>query len=360
MIALANDHAGVALKEEIKKLLDSRGLAYKDLGTNTTDSVDYPVYGEAAARAVASGKCDRAIIICGTGLGISMAANKVRGIRAAVCTDCFMAEMARCIGEEEKAASYEALCDQIKKVWNETFLEPETCITHKLDGSVNDTQASYALPLEYDVILPENLDKVRANLKKITEKVGHTVTTGFVGTGPLNPALTEAGFAEDAYKLINQTAYPSWLYPVTQGATTIWERWNSYTVENGFGGNNAMNSFNHYSLGAVAAWIYGYVLGIHRGPSSEGSAFRHFLYQPYIGGFDHAEGHYDSIYGRIESRWACEEGRVKIHFTVPVGSTATVKLPGEVLSACGLEFTPSDGWQCAEAVSGMYDVEIEA
>ena len=95
MIALANDHAGVALKEEIKKLLDSRGLAYKDLGTNTTDSVDYPVYGEAAARAVASGKCDRAIIICGTGLGISMAANKVRGIRAAVCTDCFMAEMAR-------------------------------------------------------------------------------------------------------------------------------------------------------------------------------------------------------------------------------------------------------------------------
>ncbi len=95
MIALANDHAGVALKEEIKKLLDSRGLAYKDLGTNTTDSVDYPIYGEAAARAVASGECDRAIIICGTGLGISMAANKVRGIRAAVCTDCFMAEMAR-------------------------------------------------------------------------------------------------------------------------------------------------------------------------------------------------------------------------------------------------------------------------
>ena len=95
MIALANDHAGVALKEEIKKLLDSRGLAYKDLGTNTTDSVDYPIYGEAAARAVASGECDRGIVICGTGLGISMAANKVRGIRAAVCTDCFMAEMAR-------------------------------------------------------------------------------------------------------------------------------------------------------------------------------------------------------------------------------------------------------------------------
>ena len=83
------------LAEEIKKLLDSRGLAYKDLGTNTTDSVDYPVYGEAAARAVASGECDRAIIICGTGIGISITANKVHGIRAALCGDCFSAEATR-------------------------------------------------------------------------------------------------------------------------------------------------------------------------------------------------------------------------------------------------------------------------
>ena len=95
MIVLANDHAAVALKEEIKKLLDSRGLEYKDLGTNSSESMDYPVYGEAAARAVASGEAELGIILCGTGLGISMAANKVKGIRAAVCTDCFMAEMAR-------------------------------------------------------------------------------------------------------------------------------------------------------------------------------------------------------------------------------------------------------------------------
>ena len=94
MIVLANDHAAVALKEEIKKLLDARGLEYKDLGTNSSESVDYPVYGEAAARAVASGECELGIILCGTGLGISMAANKVKGIRAAVCTNCFMAEMA--------------------------------------------------------------------------------------------------------------------------------------------------------------------------------------------------------------------------------------------------------------------------
>lgn len=95
MIALANDHAGIALKDEIKKLLDKRGLEYKDFGTNTEASVDYPIYGEAAGKAVASGECDRGIIICGTGIGISIAANKVRGARAALCTDCFMAEMTR-------------------------------------------------------------------------------------------------------------------------------------------------------------------------------------------------------------------------------------------------------------------------
>lgn len=95
MIALANDHAGIALKDEIKKLLDKRGLEYKDFGTNTEASVDYPIYGEAAGKAVASGECDRGIIICGTGIGISIAANKVPGVRAALCTNCFCAEMTR-------------------------------------------------------------------------------------------------------------------------------------------------------------------------------------------------------------------------------------------------------------------------
>ena len=95
MIALANDHSGIALKEEIKKLLDQRGLEYKDFGTNTEASVDYPIYGEAVGKAVVSGDCDRGIIICGTGIVISIAANKLPGVRAALCTDCFMAEMTR-------------------------------------------------------------------------------------------------------------------------------------------------------------------------------------------------------------------------------------------------------------------------
>jgi ribose 5-phosphate isomerase B len=95
MIAIGSDHGGYALKQEIMAYLDKKGLEYKDFGTYTEDSCDYPVYGEAVGRAVAGGECDRGIIICGTGIGISIAANKVHGVRAALCGDCYSAEMTR-------------------------------------------------------------------------------------------------------------------------------------------------------------------------------------------------------------------------------------------------------------------------
>lgn len=95
MIAVASDHGGFELKQEIMKHLAAQGLEFKDFGTYTPESCDYPIYGEAAARAVASGECDRGIIICGTGIGISMSANKVKGIRAALCSDCYSAEYTR-------------------------------------------------------------------------------------------------------------------------------------------------------------------------------------------------------------------------------------------------------------------------
>ena len=95
MLAIGSDHGGFALKQAVMAHLKERGIEYKDYGTYTTDSCDYPIYGEAVARAVASGECDRGIVICGTGIGISMSANKVKGIRAALCGDCFSAEMCR-------------------------------------------------------------------------------------------------------------------------------------------------------------------------------------------------------------------------------------------------------------------------
>ena len=95
MIALACDHSGVELKEEMKKLLDSMGLTYKDFGTNETVSCDYPIYGYRAAKAVASGECDRGILICGTGVGIGIAASKVKGTRVCTCSDVYSAELSK-------------------------------------------------------------------------------------------------------------------------------------------------------------------------------------------------------------------------------------------------------------------------
>ena len=94
-LALGCDHGGFELMQEVKKHLEEIGIAYKDFGTYSTDSCDYPVFAEKAARAVASGECEKGILICGTGIGISISANKIRGVRAALCSDCFSAEMTR-------------------------------------------------------------------------------------------------------------------------------------------------------------------------------------------------------------------------------------------------------------------------
>lgn len=239
-----------------------------------------------------------------------------------------MKQMAKVIGKTEDAAEFEVIEKATKDYWNQTFVDKETGRTKGLDGSINDTQCSYALPIAYGMFNEENLSKAYEHLARKTKEVGCTVSTGFFGTGVLNPALTEGGHADLAYALITQTAFPSWLYPVTQGATTIWERWNSYTVDNGFGGNNSMNSFNHYSLGSVVSWLYEAVLGIERDEAAPG--YRHFTLSPVMdaaGAFEYAKGGIDTPYGRIESCW--EKTKDGWHYVceIPGNTSATLILP---------------------------------
>jgi alpha-L-rhamnosidase len=178
--------------------------------------------------------------------------------------------------------------------------------------------------------------------------------TGFIGTAWINKALCDNGFNDVAYRLLQQTSYPSWLYSVDQGATTIWERLNSYTVENGFGGNNSMNSFNHYSFGAVGAWMYNYSLGIQRDENEPG--FKHFILQPTpdpTGQMTFAKGHYDSMYGRIESGWKIENGQLIYSATVPPNTTATLYLPATS------EKTITESGKSTDAVKGLKFVKYE-
>jgi alpha-L-rhamnosidase len=154
----------------------------------------------------------------------------------------------------------------------------------------------------------------------------YSLMTGFIGTAWISKALSDAGRSDLAYRLLQNHQYPSWVYAIDQGATTIWERLNGYTVESGFGGNNSMNSFNHYSFGAVGQWLMAYSLGIQRGAAG----FRSFVLQPEpdpTGQMTWARGHYDSPYGRIESEWHVENGKLIYIATVPPNTTATLYLP---------------------------------
>ena len=243
-----------------------------------------------------------------------------------------MKNMARIIGKEEDASGYGQLEEEIRKYWNEKFVDPDTGKTRDSRGEVNDTQCAYVLPLAFDMFAQEKKEKAYEHLVRKVEESGCTVRTGFFGTGVLNPMLTKAGRVDLAYRLLGQTAYPSWLYPVTQGATTIWERWNSFTKENGFGGNNAMNSFNHYSLGSVLSWIYEVVLGIQRDETEPG--YHHFMLHPAIcrdetqGALDFAKGGFETAYGRIESSWEKAEKGWHYRCRIPENTTARLVLPG--------------------------------
>ena len=155
----------------------------------------------------------------------------------------------------------------------------------------------------------------------------YSLMTGFIGSAWLNRVLSDLGYSEIAYRILQQTGYPSWLYSVEQGATTIWERLNSYTKEKGFSGNNSMNSFNHYSFGAIGSWMYNYSLGIERDENHPG--FKHFVLQPEpdpTGEMSWAKGYYDSTYGRIVSEWQISNNICNYHFKVPANTTATLYL----------------------------------
>lgn len=228
-----------------------------------------------------------------------------------------------------EAKEYHSLYEKTKLAWNKTYIDAKTGKTCSKTGAINDTQCSYALPLAYGIVSEDNAKMAAEYLNRKTIEVGYTLTTGFLGTGAISEALCQGGYADTAYQLLKQKKYPSWLYSVTQGATTIWERWNSYTNDRGFGGNNAMNSFNHYSLGAVGAWMYSHMLGIRRSEACPG--FQKFILQPDFGSLEYAKGYYVSCYGKIESAWSRTGNKIRYQVTVPANTAAEIRLPDGVI-----------------------------
>ena len=280
------------------------------------------------------------------------------------------------MGMNEKAEVYRAKAADAREAWNALFIDPETGKTKSAKGVIQDTQASYATPLRFGVFSDEYLETALAHYARtiaepnLTDSDGldvppYTITTGFNATGNVLNALCMNGMANAAYRLFESTEYASWLYPVTQGATSIWERWNGYTNELGFNGNNSMNSFNHYSFGAVYEWMMAYQLGICADPASPG--YRHFILQPTAGGsFTYARGSFESVYGAISSGWTADDGIMSSYdVTVPANTTATLYLPasGDATACEGVtvvgETTHNGGAAIQmELVAGTYHFDI--
>lgn len=237
----------------------------------------------------------------------------------------YMARFAEILGSGEDAREYCQKAEEAKEFWNAHFIN-EKGMTCNANGDPCDTQASYAISLSCGVVAEEKRRSFADALARKTKECGCRVQTGFFGTGPLNPMLCEGGYPELALALIQQTGYPSWLYPVTQGATTVWERWDSYTLEKGFGGQNAMNSFNHYSLGSVVSWLYEYVLGIQR--DEEAPGYQHFTLHPLIQGFNRASGQIETPFGVVESGWAITGNTLEYRCAIPANAEATLILNG--------------------------------
>jgi Bacterial alpha-L-rhamnosidase 6 hairpin glycosidase domain/Alpha-L-rhamnosidase N-terminal domain/Bacterial alpha-L-rhamnosidase concanavalin-like domain/Bacterial alpha-L-rhamnosidase C-terminal domain len=226
-----------------------------------------------------------------------------------------VAESARVLGKTELANKYDQIFNQIRNAFDRRYLSR--------DGHLmGNTQTDYLLALKFD-LLPENLRGAAAKyLEDDIHSKGWHLSTGFLGVGYLLPVLTESGKVDVAYRLLFQDKYPSWLFPVTQGATTIWERWDGWTPWNGFQ-TPGMNSFNHYSLGSCGEWLFESCGGIAGDPLEPG--FKHIIIHPHPGyGMTWAATSFNCIHGRIMTRWKLQNNSLTLDVTIPANTTADV------------------------------------
>jgi len=229
-----------------------------------------------------------------------------------------LSRIAGALGKPDDARRYERLFEQVRRQFQKRYVTGAGLVA----GA---TQTGYVLALHCD-LLPRELRPAAVNeLVKDIEQRGNRLATGFVGTSFLPYALSDNGRLDVAYRLLFQKAWPSWLYAVTQGATTIWERWDGWTADKGFQ-DAGMNSFNHYAYGAIGEWLYARVAGIEIGAPG----YKHIRIAPQPGGgLKHARATLRTMYGKVESAWRIAGNRLTLNVTVPPNTTATVTLPGQ-------------------------------
>lgn len=264
-------------------------------------------------------------------------------------------DAAKVLGKTEEVTHYEQLLKKVKAAFMREYVTPNGRL-------VSGTQTAYVLALNFDM-LPENereraADRLVANVKSY----GNHLTTGFLGTPYLCHVLTRFGHTDLAYTLLLQEKYPSWLYPVKMGATTIWERWDGIKP-NGTFEVPSMNSYNHYSYGAIGDWMYRVMVGLDT--YEDGPGYLHSKIQPHIGGgFTQASGSLETFYGKLSCNWKVTEKGLEMDVVIPANTHATVFVPANTsdkVTESGNSFSFNNekqnmakGYKVTELGSGSY------
>jgi alpha-L-rhamnosidase len=248
-----------------------------------------------------------------------------------------MSEMAKAVNKDEESKYYTGIFGKIK----EAFLKHYVSADGKLicdekaygdgkgyvdgdRGFTGHTQTAYANAI-YMKMLPDSLIPVAGKyLNQLVKDNNNYLVTGFLGVRPLLPALSATGYTETAYQLLLNKGYPSWGYEVENGATTIWERWNSFTKGKGFG-DPGMNSFSHYSFGSVCEWMFRDIAGIN----SDGPAYKKIIIKPEIPAdkITFTDASLITMNGKIVSSWKVEGKKLIMNVTIPVNSSAVIYIP---------------------------------
>lgn len=222
---------------------------------------------------------------------------------------------ARILGNMEDAEYFNQLRNKIKIAFNHEFVTPSGRLSPN-------SQTAYILALHFGLLDQEDIPAAVNYLTGDIIKRNYHLSTGFLGTPYICQVLTKNGYPEIAYKLLLQKTYPSWLYPITRGATTIWERWDGIKPDGSFQ-DKSMNSFNHYAYGAIGNWMYSTITGIRENEEIPG--YKKFTIEPLLNAaFSYAKAGFESMYGNIRSGWEVKDGKVELKVSVPPNSKAVI------------------------------------
>ncbi|WP_432542037.1 alpha-L-rhamnosidase [Kineococcus sp. SYSU DK002] len=283
-----------AFVDQVESLLDENGLWSSGFQFGDWLDPDAPVDNPAG------GKTDRHLV----------AAAYFAAVTAR------MAATARILGEQVDAARYEALATRVRDAFRTEYVTPSGLV-------LGDTVTAYSLAICFDLLEPAQQRHAGDRLAALVAKAGYTISTGFAGTPLVTDALSRTGHLEQAYLMLQQTSCPSFLYPVTMGATTIWERWDAIRPDGSLN-PSGMTSLNHYALGAVADWLHRVVGGLE----ALEPGYRRVRIAPQPGGsLTSARVGYVSVHGRFEVTWSVRDGRVRLSALLPGGTSGTVHLP---------------------------------